>query len=699
MKKEYAFPAGTRFVFDTEKKTLTLASLCGMTCGHNESEYVYSNSGLAVICVDERRLEGEKLQYKVGSVSETGFTYSAVDEKKTVKWKSRWTFEPEFGLISCVNTLSNTSKKPLTVRRALPRWVFTPGDYEVYSLLNRWAAENIVQKQPLRSGDIYLHGRPARSTSISSPFCILKDVENRAAAAFHVLPRGNWTIQIHSDVMGSEATAPVVEAGLADNDLFLPLAPGETLELPEVLVEEVPQGDPLLAGAPLHRYMIAKRLPKLHLPPMLYNCWLYRFTDFTVDQLREQLKAAKEIGCEVFIVDAGWFGLGPGWSQVGDWREKEGAPFYGNMAAFADEVRAAGLKFGFWMEPERFIPGVPIRKEHPEWFPGHSFRIDLTQPAAADYFYEVIAKNVRKFGAEYLKIDFNNTNIGYDESGAELYNYCTVLRKQLIRLRKTFPNLVIENCGSGSLRCDLNTATLYDTAFISDNANPFETLRIRQGFFMRFIPGRILNWLVMRPAPERRTPVTKLDMVLACSAATWEEAAQFNLDYVMISGLLGIPGFSGDLAGFDHEMRKKIAAYVKFYKENRGFITDSHVFLLTPTDSVMSDYENFIAFQMQGNGSSDSLLFVFSNGSTRRAVRNFKLHGLDPEKQYEVVKLFDQEAAETVQSGAELMHYGVRTTQPGSVHIRHTAVLYRIREVEKARPARRAKPQKKAGAK
>ena len=62
--------------------------------------------------------------------------------------------------------------------------------------------------------------------------------------------------------------------------------------------------------------------------------------------------------------------------------------------------------------------GIP-RKEHPEWFPPHSERIDLTQPAADQYFHDVIADHVREFGAEYIKLDFN-LGMGYDKAGTEL---------------------------------------------------------------------------------------------------------------------------------------------------------------------------------------------------------------------------------------------------------------------------------------
>ena len=678
MKKILDFPAGTQFVHDTESHALTLTSLGGLTCGHNAKENDYSCSGLAVICAGNRRLEGKKLQYEAAEVSGSFFRFTARDADSTVKWESSWTFEAEFGLISCRSTLTNTSSEKLVVRRALPRWVFSPGDYEVFWQMSRWSAENQLQHQSLRGNDLYLHGRAARSTVGSSPFCILKDAETRTAVAFHVLPRGNWTIQIHSDIQSNEFPSPVVEAGLSDTDLFFSLEPGKTIDLPEILIQEIPQGNFSSMAAQLQKYMIRKRLPAdLHLPPVIYNGWLYRFSNFTREQLLRQLRTAKEIGCEVFIVDAGWYGFDSAWEKVGDWREKTGKPFYGNMAAFADEVRAAGLKFGFWMEPERWADDIPIRKEHPEWFPAHTSRIDLTQPAAAEYFHDVIADNVRKFGAEYIKIDFN-ASVGYDESGSELYDYCSVLNTQMKRIRKEFPDLTIENCGSGSLRSDLASAQIYDHAFVSDNAHPYETLRIRQGAFLRFMPGRILNWIVMRPAPERRTKVFDCEQVLACAAATWDEAALFDLNYVMISGLLGIPGFSGELADFEPGIIRKIASYVQFYKENRNFFVNSHVFLLTLPDSTVTDYENYLAFQMQSDACADSLLFVFTNGFSRRAVRSFRLLDLNPATRYRVVKLFDPKVEETVMTGAELMQYGVRTEFPENQHIRHMAGLYKI---------------------
>ena len=146
----------------------------------------------------------------------------------------------------------------------------------------------------------------------------------------------------------------------------------------------------------------------------------------------------------------------------------------------------------------------------------------------------------------------------------------------------------------------------------------------------------------------------------------------------MLSGLLGIPGFSGELADFEPEIRQKIAAYVQFYKDNRKFFVDSHIFMLTPPDSKVTDYENYMAFQLQADDSSDSLLFMFANGYSRRSVRNFRLMNLNPEADYRVSPLFEVNATESIQRGDALMEYGIKTSLPEHQHIRHLAGLYKI---------------------
>ena len=158
------------------------------------------------------------------------------------------------------------------------------------------------------------------------------------------------------------------------------------------------------------------------------------------------------------------------------------------------------------------------------------------------------------------------------------------------------------------------------------------------------------------------------------------KAAIFDLDYVMISGLLGIPGFSGDLTELSAEVRTRIKEYIDFYKKNRRDIVDSHCYLLTPPDDKVTDYEKYIVFQLQKKSSDESLVFVFSNGYSRRGAHSFAMQNLDPAKKYLVKKLFSATEENTVMTGDDLMKYGIPIVTPENQHVRHNAALYSVSE-------------------
>ena len=220
---------------------------------------------------------------------------------------------------------------------------------------------------------------------------------------------------------------------------------------------------------------------------------------------------------------------------------------------------------------------------------------------------------------------------------------------------------------------------LYDAAFISDHAHLYENLKIRSGLFTRTLPGRTLNWVVTRPAPERVTKTHNRELVLGCTGASWDEAALFNVNFIMSSALLGIPGFTGNLADMPDSVLDLYSKYIAFYKENRKFFIDSHVWQLNFKYSEMAENENIMAFQMQGKENDTSLVFAFSNAITRRDSRRFKLYGLDPHKNYQVKLLFGENENTTLQTGADLMKYGINCTFDACNFMRHSGVIYQVK--------------------
>ena len=85
MEKFFDLPEGVQFIYNSDDSTLRLSSLFGMTCGHNGTDYDYSSAGVAVLCVDDMRLEGAKLAYTFPEWDGKTFSFSAGDHGKTVR--------------------------------------------------------------------------------------------------------------------------------------------------------------------------------------------------------------------------------------------------------------------------------------------------------------------------------------------------------------------------------------------------------------------------------------------------------------------------------------------------------------------------------------------------------------------------------------------------------------------------------------
>jgi hypothetical protein len=80
-----------------------------------------------------------------------------------------------------------------------------------------------------------------------------------------------------------------------------------------------------------------------------YNSWFAYYTDFDETILRREADAAKELGLEVFYVDAGWYEGSPRIADfsfgLGTWRENR-EKFPSGLRALADYVHGKGLNSG-----------------------------------------------------------------------------------------------------------------------------------------------------------------------------------------------------------------------------------------------------------------------------------------------------------------------------------------------------------------
>jgi alpha-galactosidase len=309
------------------------------------------------------------------------------------------------------------------------------------------------------------------------------------------------------------------------------------------------------------------------------------------------------------------------------------------MAGFADEVREAGLGFGLWMEPERFGPEAPIRREKPGWFfPRDAVfaRIDLEDRAAFAYLRGEMSRLIETYGLAWMKVDFN-FELGVDESGGELSAYYRAWYGLLDELRVAYPRTFFEGCASGGMRLDLVSLDHFDAQFLSDTVNPTDVLRIWQGALLRLPPGRFTKWAAMRSAGRTiprytRSLAASPAAILTPCGALWEPSETADIDFILSSALPGMLGVSGDLDGLPEEARARLREHVAFFKRRRRQIRRSVAYLLTEPE-LKTDRAGWVAVQLSDWKSDSAILFAYrlNDGAP---VRRFALRELDPTASY-----------------------------------------------------------------
>ncbi len=537
------------------------------------------------------------------------------------------------------------------------------GEYEMYSQLHYWCCENQGRWEDILHGEKSIQSKGGRTCIGASPYLCVREKNTGKGIAVHLVPGADWKLSVEGLRIGSESPHAILKAGFNDPGMAYRVKPGESVLLSELVITELPDGKPEAAAPILHEYMLQKTEYQCSKTiPIEYNTWIFEFDRLNEQHLVKQLEAAKEIGCEMFTVDAGWYGqLEGNWiAQIGDWREKLDGAFYGKMKQFADRVRASGLKFGIWIEPERYDRSVPVVQEHPGWFidegTEHVYP-DLQKKEAYDFVYETLCNTIDRYGANWVKIDFNNV-LGRDPYGMAHAGYLGSLYRMVDQLQLQYPEVVIENCASGGMRLDLESFKHYAVFFPTDTANPVDMLRICEGASLRVLPGRLLKWLTLKNAgpimpvyPEGGPQTT----MITPGRAGWPPAETVDLDFAAKICLCGQLAFTGDLGSFDPSTVASVKRYVTFAKEWRDFIYNSVAFPLTEVKS-MDERKGFSAMMLTDLHREKALVFAYrlDSGMDEYCV---KLPALEKTARYEL-SCFDDGILGSF-TGEELLQKGI----------------------------------------
>ena len=527
------------------------------------------------------------------------------------------------GLLRHRATLTNTGAgdyEVVDLALALP---VPPVATEVFDLAGRWAKERVPQRHPLVFGAHVRENRRGR-TGPDAPLVLAVGTRgfgfrDGEVWATHTAFSGNHRSSVEKLSSGTTT--------LAAGELLLPgevrLAPGGAYRTPWVFGAWSADGLDGVA-ARFHQHLRSRPHHPSTPRPVVVNTWEAVYFDLDLEKLLELARAAAEVGAERYVLDDGWFrhrrrddaGLGDWYVDEEIWPQ--------GLHPLVDGVRALGLEFGLWVEPEMVNPDSDLVRAHPDWvlqtggrtpLPSRQQQVlDLGNPEAFAHVFERLDALLTEYDISYFKWDHNRDLLeaGSGPSGAAGVHAQTLAVYRLLdELRAEHPGVEIESCSSGGLRVDLEILEHTDRVWGSDCIDPLERQQI-QRWTTQLVPPELIGSHV--GASPSHTTHRSSDLSFRAGTALF---ASF--------------GIETDITRMGTEERAELASWVALHKELRGLL---HTGTLVRCDDHDPSFQ--VHGTVAGDG-SDALFAVVQLATPDASVPGrVRLPGLLPDAEYDV---------------------------------------------------------------
>ena len=431
------------------------------------------------------------------------------------------------------------------------------GDFEMSTFDGGWIAEMRKHTAPVSENRIVSESTTGASSNRHNPGFIISEPDaaedSGRVYGFNLIYSGNHYASAQKSLQGFVR----IMQGISPSEFSKELAPGEIFETPEAVMTFSDKGFSGMSEK-MHRFVTENIIPEhwRNRPrPVLYNDWEGCMFDFNEAKLLNLAKEAKKLGCELFVLDDGWFGKRDSdKAGLGDYSiNKRKLP--NGISGLAKKINAMGMEFGLWFEPESVNEDSDLYRAHPDWilrdeFPPlkgrNQFLLDLTKPEVRDYIVENVCAVLDSAKITYVKWDMNRHSTAL---GAKAHDYILGLYDILRRIFEPRPEILLESCSSGGNRFDLGMLCFGPQIWCSDDTDPIERLTI-QGNLSYLYPQSAFGAHVSA-APHAQT----LRNTPLCTRG--------NVSF------FGCLGYELDLRHLLGIEKKQIAEQIAFYKNYR----------------------------------------------------------------------------------------------------------------------------------
>ena len=549
-----------------------------------------------------------------------------------------------------------------------------------------------------------MHGRSSWGESL--PFFNL-EMSNRG-----VMIGIGWTGQWLAS-FSRESQSVRVCAGMERT--HLKLFPGEEIRSPRMLLLFW-QGHRIYGQNLLRRILLAHYYPQkdgkpMPVPLLASSAGLYHEAFDATEQ--NQIEYASEfspLGFEYIWMDVGWQIKSPGHSHIGP---ADPDRFPNGLRGVTDALKKMNMGLLVWFAPEYQGGNTWMEREHPELFLTVKdkevaglppFRmLDYGNPKALTMITDYISNLIKEEGIGIYRQDGPiGANLTYpdgrlyphgqplqwwrdadapDRQGIAEIRYIEGMYWFWDELRRRNPGLVIDMCGGGATRIDLEAMSRCFYLWRSDHNHPgFEpndyqsqTYGISQwvpstatasgypdtySFRSSMNAGIAAAWNPFQPEMEQRWPLAF--PVVQKEPYELKEVPRKTVDDVENVGYMVTEPFPWDTA------RKLIEEYKRI---RHLFYGDFYP--LTPYSTSL---DMWLAYQFHIEDSGQGMVFAFRRPECSQQSSKLKLWGLEMEASYEVH--FEDQNTKVVLNGRQ-MAGGVDFTidsQPGSLLVTYVKV-------------------------
>ncbi|MCC6489062.1 MAG: alpha-galactosidase [Candidatus Hydrogenedentes bacterium] len=372
---------------------------------------------------------------------------------------------------------------------------------------------------------------------------------------------GGWeaTLRSNIDTFGFVARLP-------ENETQLVLQPGETIDGPVLCItptrgasEAECRREWMLQRARFAREYYGGPAPEYF---FTYNHWYTTRFDLTGKFLRRQARMASQYGFDFFLVDAGWY------EGMGKWRADPKKFKPGELEDILADVAGEGIPTGIWTCPQFVSDGDSPAVDHPGFYEkfigGHL--LDLAGSDFPAFLTDHVERLRAHFGISWWKYD---QVFFAPETRAGVMRNVLAFQDAILAVRKTYPDLYIENCQSGGRMINEFTVLSTQNQWIRDGGrNGLEHARsnFKEALgAIEFMPPWSVNRWTNNPGQMKHV---NAELVR----------------YYCRSAMAGTWGLVADLADIGHSRKKIIKEEIANYRHFSEMKSDYLYEVIYPRD-------------------------------------------------------------------------------------------------------------------